>query len=414
MWPLFLFFLLGYACILSERWIKISRASIALLMGVGTWVLLLSTGIIPFAKIGPLFDHKIAFIAELVFFLLGAMIIVALMEAHDAFHIVLRAIACKSKRWLLIIVSLFSFFLSAILDNLTTMILMIVLLRSIFPKMEERFLPLCMVNLAANAGGAWTPIGDVTTTMLWIGGNITTKTVITHLFFPSLVAMLLPLCIFLVSYRGVIQQSCTIPISNKHNYPTLFLVLGIITLLGVPFFHALTGLAPCVGMIMGVGVLWFVSDFLDFKGKGPQVPVVLNRVDLASLLFFIGILLAIDAIDIGGILPLCAAKLQSAISNPELMAIIVGMITSLIGNVPMTAAMISMYPLAHFGTDHVFWVLLAYSAGVGGSLFLIGSAAGIALMTLEKIDIWSYARAMTIPALIGMCGGISVFLIFFS
>lgn len=407
-------FVAGYFFIICEKQVKISRSAVALLTAVCCWVFLylLQDGRV----LEDFLSEKLSLIAELVFFLLGAMVVVELMDSHGAFNRILGLIKTQSKTVLLVMIAFFSFFLSAVLDNLTTMILMISLLRKLFKDPSERFVPLCLCNLAANAGGVWTPIGDVTTTMLWIRGNITTGHTMISLILPSLVAMCLPLFIFMASFRGKFVKKQEDKKENPGSRPLLFLCLGIGALIFVPLFKTLTGLPPYFGMLFSVGVLWLVSDlFLDEKEHHYlQVPAVLRRIDLTSILFFIGILLAVDALQAAQILQSLSLFFQKIFGDWKVVATMIGLMTSIIGNVPIVAATMDMFSLEMFPQNHPFWLLLAYAAGTGGSIFIIGSAAGIALMSLEKIDFFAYARKVAIPALIGFLGGISLFFLFFA
>jgi Na+/H+ antiporter NhaD/arsenite permease-like protein len=289
------------------------------------------------------------------------------------------------------------------------MILMISILRKLIPEKKERVIPLCLVVIAANAGGAWTPIGDVTTTMLWINGKITTSAVIATVFFPSLVALIIPLGIYLMLERGTYPQ---VTVQNREKEPKslLILVVGILAFITVPVLKALTGLPPFMGILLGLGAVWFLTDIFHSPYKEREhlrITYALTRIDASSILFFLGILLSVDALNAAGILKQLSIFLSQNLGGYTQIASAIGIVSALIDNVPIVAASMGMYQLP---TDHPFWLLVAYTAGTGGSIFLIGSAAGVALMGIEKMDFLEYLKRASLPAFLGYLGGIIIYL----
>ena len=348
---------------------------------------------------------------------MGAMTIVELIDANEGFAIITSRIKSKSKVSLLWLIGFLTFFLSSVLDNLTTTIVMISLLRKILATRQDRLMFAGLVVIAANAGGAWTVIGDVTTTMLWIKNKISTVPVMQELFLPSLTCLVVPLLGMSFFARGPIVG----PSSDSNNHAksirpsikTLFLVLGLGGLLSVPIFKAVTHLPPYIGMIFALSILWIVSELIhansddDVKTSTGLVQI-LKRIDMTSVLFFLGILLAVGSLGATGVLHDLAFKLDEWIANKDIVAVIIGFVSAVVDNVPLVAAGIEMYddPI-----DSRFWMLLAYCAGTGGSCLIIGSAAGVAAMGLEKIDFIWYMRNISIWATLGYLAGVGVFLV---
>lgn len=408
-------FVVGYACIAFEHVLHIDKATSALLMGIICWI-------IQFAHNGAacedptqcLMEH-VANICQIVFFLLGALAIVELISVHKGFAIIADAIRLRSKRKLLWVVGILTFFLSSILDNLTTTIVMIALLSKLIDKGETRLIIGGAVVIAANAGGAWTPIGDVTTTMLWIGGQITSLAIIKSLFLPSFISLIAALAIFTFMLEGEFEKK-EIHIHAKQVEPKgeIIFFLGIAALMFVPVFKMMTGLPPFMGVLFGLGILWLVTDLLHHRHGGRdhlRMPTVLSNIDFSSLLFFLGILLAIDAMDTAGILSKLAHWLDSIFTNPAYIATFIGLASAIVDNVPLVAASMGMYTLAQYPVDHSFWQLIAFCAGTGGSILIIGSAAGVMFMGLEKVDFFWYMKRITLPALVSYFVGIGVYLL---
>jgi NhaD family Na+/H+ antiporter len=409
-------FIVGYLMITFEHYSKMNKATLALLMAVICWILQFSNPLFSRAENLSEFQHHLANISQIVFFLIGALTIVELINVHQGFQVVSDMICVKSKKSLLWIIGIISFFLSAILDNLTTTVVMITLLPKLVDNKEDKLLIGGGVVIAANAGGAWTPIGDVTTTMLWIGGQLSALNIIRTIFLPSLVCFIVSMAFLSLMLKGPIEKS---PDVNEQNHiepkGKFVLSAGICCLIFVPFFSLVTGLPPFMGMLFGLSVMWVLTDWIhgDFKNRDHlRVPYVLSRIDLAgTLFFFLGILFCIDALETAKILEKVAVVLDKTLGNVNIIAAFIGVISAIIDNVPLVAATMGMYELSQYPSDHAFWNLIAYCAGTGGSILLIGSAAGIVFMGLEKVDFQWYLKRISLPALAGYFAGIGVFLL---
>lgn len=406
-------FVLGYAAIAFEHPLKINKTASALLTGVVCWVLYILASNNTELVSEQLYEH-FGQISGILFFLLGAMTIVELIDAHDGFRVITSKINTKSIRKLLWIIGLVTFFLSAVLDNLTTTIVMVSLLRKLIRDKQTRMFFAGIVIIAANAGGAWTPIGDVTTTMLWIGGQITTANIMIQLFFPSLLCLIIPLIFLSFKMKGNIEETAVtqsiLPEKTSTFEQNLILFLGIGALIFVPVFKTLTHLPPFMGILFGVGILWVVTEIIH-KGKNEEdkdvfsVVHALRKVDVPSVLFFLGILVAIAALESTQLLAGLATYLDKTIGNINIIVISIGLLSAIIDNVPLVAATMGMYDIQTFPTDHYFWVFIAYCAGTGGSCLIIGSAAGVAAMGMEKIDFFWYVKRMSLLALLGYFAG---------
>jgi Na+/H+ antiporter NhaD/arsenite permease-like protein len=415
-------FIIGYLLIAFEHIVKVNKAAIALLTGVLCWTLFMFTTPDPHAAI-ILLSEQIPDIAGILFFLMGAMTIVEIIDSHNGFDAVTSLLASGAKRRILWLSGLVSFFLSAVLDNLTTTIVMVSLLSKVLPKRSDLLLFIGMVIIAVNAGGAWSSIGDVTTTMLWIGGRITSLSIVKALFVPCLVCTVVPLAWLSLLVKNEPEkhglQSPSAPGSSRPGATAagaFVLSLGIGALLFVPVFKSVTHLPPFFGMIFGLGVLWVATEFLHRKRdeeyrQSRSVVRALQRIDLPSILFFLGILLGVSALQVAGVLPGLAAWLDRTVKNSTVIVLIIGIISSIVDNVPLVAACIRMYPLTHFPADHHFWSFLSYCAGTGGSVLIIGSAAGIAAMGIAKINFFWYLRKITPIALAGYFAGAIVYLV---
>ncbi len=408
-------FALGYFAIIAEHYLQINKTAVALFVAVVCWSIYFYSGIHPQKEDLAELGHHVSNIAQIVFFLLGAMTIVELVDAHKGFKIVTDCVRTSSKRKLLLLISVVTFFLSSVLDNLTTTILMISLLRKLIPDKKERFLLCVIVVIAANAGGAWTPIGDVTTTMLWIDGQITSWAVIKALFLPSVVSLAVPLAIYMWGLKGRYALASNEDTLEKAAPGSkIVLCLGILSLVFVPIFKAITGLPPFMGILIGVGVLWLITDIMHRGWETRshlKVPHVLTKIDTSGVLFFLGILLCVSALETAGILKSFAYWLDNTISSQAMIATLIGIISAIIDNVPLVAATMGMYPLSQFPPDHTLWHMIAYAAGTGGSILIIGSAAGVAMMGLEKMDFLSYLKKASLPVLIGYLAGMGVYLL---
>jgi len=418
-------FVLGYAAIAFEHPIKIDKAASALITGVLVWTLFVFTGADTHFIEEELLHH-LSEISSILFFLLGAMTIVELVDAHEGFAIITDKITTTKKVRLLWIISILTFFFSAALDNLTTSIVMISLLRKLIDDKYDRWFFAGIVVVAANAGGAWSPIGDVTTTMLWIGGQLSTMTIITSLFIPSLVAMLVPLIILTFTMKGNVARPVRVEGLEHYVNPTtnfernLIFFLGVAGLLFVPIFKTVTHLPPFMGMMLSLGVLWAVTEIIHSSKNSEdksQLSVigVLRKVDTASVLFFLGILLAVAGLQSAGHLVLMAGSLNELFDgNVYAINIVIGLFSAIVDNVPLVAGSMGMYEIAEtgeFAKDGVFWQFLAFCAGTGGSALIIGSAAGVAVMGLEKIDFVWYLKKISILALIGYFAGAGTYIL---
>ncbi|MDD4580822.1 MAG: sodium:proton antiporter NhaD [Bacteroidales bacterium] len=434
-------FVVGYVLIALEHPIKVSKSATALFLGIILWVcaaiggeqlLVDPSSLREFLMNHPgsefkewLVDSKLVTslgeVSSIVFFLLGAMIIVELVDTQEGFRIITDRIKATKKVSLLWIISILTFFLSSVLDNMTTAIIMVALLRKLIGDKKERWFFASMVILAANAGGAWSPIGDVTTIMLWVAGKVSTLNIMEMTFMASLASILVPLIILSFIIKGEIQRPDLVEntIENQSTpqwQRTLFLCLGVGALLFTPVFKSLTGLPPYLAILGGVSVLWVISEIVHRKDKGDikqryAVTTVIKRVDVASILFFLGILMAVNALTTVGHLGLLATNLDTInLPEPEkyyLINVIIGLLSSVVDNVPLVAAGMGMYS---FPMDHYFWEMLAYCAGTGGSILIIGSAAGVAVMGMEKIDFIWYLKRISGIALIGYLAGAGAFI----
>jgi len=412
LYPLILtVFGLGYLAIIFEHIIKVNKTAVALLIAVLCWVIYFGTTLAPHDQDILLLGKHVSDVSQIIFFLIGAMTIVELIDSHKGFKVITKLIRTNSKKKMICVVSVIAFCLSAVLDNLTTTILMISLLRKIVPIHKERLLLSCIVVVAANAGGAWTPIGDVTTTMLWINGQISSLKVMRALIIPSIVSIIIPLAYFFMKQKGEYTEASPEELGSdiEPGAKRVFYV-GMGALIFVPIFKTLTGLPPFMGVLLGVAVLWLITDLLHHQYEQRhhlRIPAILNKIDTAGVLFFLGILLCINALETAGILNELALWLDRAVHNEVFIATLIGIISAIIDNVPLVAGTMGMYPLSQIPMDAEFWHMIAYAAGTGGSMLIIGSAAGVALMSLEKVDFITYMRKMTIPVLIGYLAGMA-------
>jgi Na+/H+ antiporter NhaD/arsenite permease-like protein len=410
-------FIIGYLGIIFEFYIKVNKTAVGITLAALCWmVYFLGCSSTLERSIHELGEH-LGEVSQIIFFLLGAMTLVELIDSHKGFNTVISWVRTQNKRKLIILISVISFFLSAVLDNLTTTILMISILRKLIPNNKDRLLPGCMIVIAANAGGAWTPIGDVTTTMLWIDNRISTTAVMKDIFLPSLFAMLIPLGFYVSRLKGNYPKP-EVDYSEEKREPgsKLVFALGILSLMAVPLVKWLTGLPPFMGILLALAILWIVTDILHYKYEDRghlRIPFILTKIDVASVLFFFGILLAINALEAVGILKLLATFLNDTVHNSTAIATIIGVISAVIDNVPLVAATMGMYDRIAFPIDSSFWLLTAFTAGTGGSMLSIGSAAGVALMGIEKVDFITYLKKASFPAALGYAGGIIIYILLF-
>jgi Na+/H+ antiporter NhaD/arsenite permease-like protein len=438
-------FIVGYILIALEHPIRINKTAIALLTGVLCWTLFIFSG--PSAALlnsehyrdtlellqkevknfSALTAHEIHTeyvinslghhlneIAQILFFLMGAMTIVELIDAHNGFRFITDRIKTRNPKTLLWIICGITFFLSAVLDNLTTTIVMVSLIRKIIPDKEMRLFFAGMIIIAANAGGAWSPIGDVTTTMLWIGGQLSATAIMKSTFIPSLACMLVPLLYLSFNLKGSLglkePEPGTHPPATRSN---LVLFLGLGVLIAVPVFKTVTHLPPYLGMMLGLGIIWVILELIhpiaDETGRRQFTAAhALSRIDMPSVLFFLGILLAVGALQAMSLLGSFAAYLQETIGDNRIIITLIGILSSIVDNVPLVAASMGMYSLEQYPMDHMIWEYLAYCAGTGGSILVIGSAAGVAAMGIEKIDFIWYLKRISLLALMGYFAGAAV------
>lgn len=459
-------FILGYLGIALEHKTGINKTAVALCLGITLWIMYVFSGpamIISGDTAGfheylssdsrlanlpvkqqatdyvtnfQIIEH-LGDIAEILLYLLGAMTIVEAIDMHGGFNSITERITTKNKKKLLWLIAFITFFMSAVLDNLTTAIIMTMLMGKLVKETKERWLFGSIVIIAANAGGAWTPIGDVTTIMLWIHGNISSGQVMTHLFVPSIVALAIPVLAGSVMLKGQLQPvgspvSITQTNGISRRQRTAILLLGIASLLSVPVFKSLTGLPPFMGIMLALGIMWIYLSFLySHKPAIPidkqfRIPAALAKIDLSSILFFLGILLAVAALEAIGVLGNLSTFLTDKVHNVYLISITIGFLSSVIDNVPLVAAAMGMYPvltshaaltatdpqyMMNFIQDGTFWELVAYSAGTGGSILIIGSAAGVVVMGLEKIDFMWYLKHISWLAVLGFLAGMGIYFI---
>lgn len=412
-------FVIGYICIALEHSLKINKAATALVTGVVCWTIyIISAGEKDIVN-GELIHH-LGIISQILFFLLGAMTIVELMDAHDGFEIITRRITTKSKRKLIWIICILAFFLSAILDNLTTAIVMVSLVRKLMKEKEDRLMFAGAIIIAANAGGSWSPIGDVTTTMLWIGGQITALNIIVKLILPSIACLLVPMLILQFMLKGEVVPHMEVKdneeesLTEKHK--NIVFWTGLVILLLVPVFKTLTHLPPFMGILLGLGVLWVIVEILHSEKdeqdrKHYTVAYALRKIDASSILFFLGILLAISALESTHQLQFLAGWMDETLKDQNIIIITIGLLSAIVDNVPLVAATMGMYSLEQYPPDHYMWEFLAYCTGTGGSVLVIGSAAGVAAMGIEKIDFMWYLKKISWLALLGYFAGAIVYMV---
>ena len=439
-------FVFGYLCIALEHPLKIDKAASAILTAVICWTLLVlgADSILPLIgaatagasgndhHVTEELRHHLGEISEILFFLMGAMTIVELIDAHEGFKVITDRIRTNKRVHLLWLVGVITFFLSAALDNLATTIVMISLLRKLIDDQKERWFYAGIVVIAANAGGAWSPIGDVTTTMLWIGNQVTASGIVVKLIIPSLICLLVPLAIMSFVLKGEITPPKPKQSRESRRDPTtpfernLVFVMGLGALIFVPVFKTITHLPPYMGILFGLGVLWVTTEIIhrskNSEDKDPlSVVGVLRRIDVTSVLFFLGILLAVSSLSTAGHLIDVATYLKDSLGNVYTIAMSIGLLSAVVDNVPMVAGAMKMYPLvspealalagsesswlSNFVVNGNFWEMLAYCAGTGGSCLIIGSAAGVAAMGMEKINFIWYVKYISGLAFAGYIAG---------
>ncbi len=423
-WIILAIFIIGYTLITIEHNIHVEKTAPALITGMLSWAVLavgflVAHGVSEFGLVTNHLNHLLAEIAQILFFLLGAMTIVEIIDSHDGFHVITSRINPSSNRSLMWILCILTFFMSAVLDNLTTAIVMASLLKKLIKGRISRMIFAGMIIISANAGGAWSPMGDVTTTMLWIGGQISASKVVLSLIIPSFVAMLIPLLIISPQIKGEFQKpliNTEFKTTEKERY--FVLALGVSLMLFVPVFKVITHLPPFTGMLFGLGVLWFVTELMHSKKSMEEksnlsVIHALEKIDTPSILFFLGILSAVGALQATGLLAGLAKWLLDVIGNIDIIVIIIGAMSAVVDNVPLVAASQKMFSMSDYVMDSKLWQFIAYCAGVGGSMLIIGSAAGVAIMGIEKIPFFWYVKRIGWLAAIGYIAGAIVYLIMY-
>ena len=424
-----LIFVLGYIAIALEHPIKVDKAASALIIGGLGWALFAFSGVDQHTLTHEI-KHHIVDIAEILFFLLGAMTIVELVDAHQGFSIITDKITTNKKVYLLWILSIITFFFSAVLDNLTTAIVMAALLPKLIKEKETLWLFAGVLILAANAGGAWSPIGDITTIMLWIGGQVSAGNIITSIIIPSTVCAIIPLIYLSFRLKGDVERPSNVELDEHRKDPAspfernLIFYLGVCGLLFVPIFKTITHLPPYVGMLLSLGTIWLVTEIIhrskNYEVKSKlSVVAVLRKIDTPTIFFFLGILLAVASLQSAGQLDLVAKYLDTTFNGQTtegtyVINIIIGLLSSIVDNVPLVAGAMGMYPISETGlyaTDSIFWEFLAYCAGTGGSVLIIGSAAGVAVMGILKIDFIWYIKNISLLALLGYLSGAATYIL---
>lgn len=411
---LIIVFVLTYAAIAFEHPLQINKSAAALIGAGLLWT--------AYAVMGPeasvvdaAINESLMSTAQIVFFLMGAMTIVEVVDAHDGFEVITARIQTTQLSSLMWLVGFVTFFLSSILDNLTTTIVMVSLMKKLLDKREDRLFFAGMIVIAANAGGAWTPIGDVTTTMLWIGGQVTTVEIMKGLFIPSVINLLVPLAATAWILRGRLVEAPVKEMNQGQIETTAFerqlmFYFGLGILVAVPAFKTLTHLPPFLGILFGLGLLWLLGDLVhrhksDEDKEHLTLVSALTRIDMSSILFFVGILLAVASLEHAHILTAVAQWLNDAVGRLDVIVMLIGLVSAVVDNVPLVAASMGMYSLQQHPADSFLWEFMAYCAGTGGSILIIGSAAGVAAMGLEKIDFLWYAKKISLLALMGYFGG---------
>lgn len=415
---LIIIFIIAYAAIALEHPLKVNKSAPALIGAGLLWTIYaVSTG-----NVTEQLNETLSSTAQIIFFLMGAMTIVEVIDAHDGFDIITDKIKTTQITTLLWLIAFVTFFLSAVLDNLTSTIVMISIVRKLLGQREDRLFFAGVIVIAANAGGAWSPIGDVTTTMLWIGGQITALAIIKGLFIPSLVNMMVPLTIISYMYRGKLITSSDITehdngksVTNSFEKNFMFFS-GVIALCAVPVFKTATHLPPFMGMLFALGILWLLGELIhrnkaEDNKENLSLGAALQRIDMSSLVFFIGILLAVATLEHTHILTSLAEWLDKTVGSQAIIVTIFGLASAIVDNVPLVAASMGMYPITQFPADSFIWEFLAYAAGTGGSILIIGSAAGVAAMGLEKIEFFWYVRKISLLALIGYISGAAIYIL---
>jgi Na+/H+ antiporter NhaD/arsenite permease-like protein len=413
-------FIVAYAAIALEHPLGINKGASALL-GAGLLWTVYALFSSDHALVGQQLDASVASTAQIVFFLIGAMTIVEVIDAHNGFEVITSKISTRKQSTLMWIVCFVTFFLSAVLDNLTTTIVMVSLMRKLLGNQSDRLFFASMIVIAANAGGAWSAIGDVTTTMLWIGGQITPLSIVDAVFPASLLNLLLPLLVVSYALRG---KQIVPPAANETTGNTVVnlfernftFYLGLALLMAVPAFKTVTHLPPFMGILFGLGILWATGELLHREKEADEKKSLtlvhaLKQIDMASIVFFIGILLAVATLEHTHVLEALARWLDRHVGRLDVIVVLLGLLSAIVDNVPLVAASMGMYSLSQYPADSFLWEFIAYCAGTGGSILIIGSAAGVAAMGLEKIEFFWYVKRISGLALLGYLGGAAVYIL---
>ena len=414
-------FVLAYAAIALEHPIKINKSASALI-GAGLLWTIYALGSGDAKTVSAELGESLMGTAQIVFFLIGAMTIVEVVDAHNGFQVITSRIRTSKLSTLMWLVGFVTFFLSAILDNLTTTIVMVSLMKKLLDKRDDRLFFAGIIIIAANAGGAWTPIGDVTTTMLWIGGQVTTAAIMKGVFIASMANMLVPLAVIAWVLRGKpVVPPARIEGKSDHAATSalernVMFFMGLGTLVAVPVFKTWTGLPPFMGILLGLGLLWLVGDLLhrqkeDEDKQHLTLTRALSRIDMSSVTFFIGILLAVATLEHTHILKSIAGWLDQTVGRQDVIVMLIGLVSAVVDNVPLVAASMGMYSLTQYPPDSFLWEFMAYCAGTGGSILIIGSAAGVAAMGIEKIDFLWYMKKISLYALLGYFAGAILYIV---
>jgi len=414
-------FVLAYVAIALEHPLQVNKTAVALLAAGLMWAFFMFAPAPGAVEVLKQLDLALGGTASIVFFLIGSMVIVEVADAHGAFDIITEYIKTTKLSTLLWIISLATFFLSSVLANMTTAIVMVSLVKRLLKNREDRLIFAGMIVIASNAGGAWTVIGDTTTTMLWIGKQVTPIAIMKALLLPSIVSLLLPVTVASFMLKGNKVEAPEKTAAQSGSVVTEFekrvmFVLGIGSIMAVPVIQFLTGIPPYLGVLFSLGVVWFVGDLMhrkkaDHEKENLTMTAALRRSDMTSVMFFTGILLAVATMTATGQLPALAVWLGNHIGNQSIIVILIGLVSAVVDNIPLIAASMGMYPLGQYPADTYIWEMLAYCAGTGGSILIIGSAAGVATMGLEKIEFFWYARKIAPLALLGYFGGVAVYMI---
>ncbi|MDD2924682.1 sodium:proton antiporter NhaD [Rhodoferax sp.] len=410
-------FVLAYAAIALEHPIKVNKSASALI-GAGLLWTVYAVAMGDARLVGDQLGESLMGTAQIVFFLMGAMTIVEVVDAHNGFDVITKRIKTTQLSSLMWMVGFVTFFLSSILDNLTTAIVMVSLMKKLLDQREDRLFFAGIIIIAANAGGAWTPIGDVTTTMLWIGGQVTTLAIMKNVFLASMVNLLVPLGVTSFILRGrkvmAVRSVDDDQLQATDFEKNLMFFLGLGILVAVPAFKTLTHLPPFMGILFGLGILWLVGDLVHKHKEEDQkahftLAHALTQIDMGSIVFFIGILLAVASLEHSHILTSVATWLDATVGRQDIIVTLIGLVSAVVDNVPLVAASMGMYSLTQYPADSFLWEYMAYCAGTGGSILIIGSAAGVAAMGLEKIDFIWYFKKISWLALMGYLAGALVY-----